>query len=127
MLDGLCVGKRQEVYCKELSQQMSIVFDYNGERYPCVRLLGKFKLDNPILCQTNNKNNARCKKCWAKNICTFCTADVLLKNRDFPYKKLYCTSRILYYYTIKELLKLLKTNEEKLNTIISNYLSDYIY
>lgn len=127
VLDALCVGKKQNEFCKELANNMSIVYDYNGEKYPCVRLLGAFKLNDPILCATNKKTNSRCKKCWAKNLCTFCTADVLLKNKTFPYKKLYCSSKTLYKYTIKKLLILLKTNEEKLNKIIENYLSNYIY
>lgn len=127
VLDALCSGKKQKVYCKELSQQMTVVFDYNGEKYPCVRLLGLFPLDDPVLCKTNEKSNNMCKKCWAKNLCTFCTADVLLKNSKLPCGKIYCSSRKLYHYTIKKFLKLFKANEEKLNAIISNYLSDYIY
>lgn len=127
VLDALCITKKQEVFCKELDRSLSIVYDYNGDKYPCVRLLGSFKLNDPKLCHANKKTNSKCLKCWAKNMCTFCTADVLLGNKEFPYKRLNCPSKVIYKYTIKKLLYILKHDEEKLNTIVSNYLSNYIY
>lgn len=127
VLDALCISKQQKCFCRELDRNLSIVYDFNGDKYPCVRLLGAFKIGDEKLCSCNLKNNIRCKKCWAKNLCTFCTADVLLKNKKFPYTQIACSNKKLYKYTLKKIIELMLTDQEKLSIIISNYLGDYIY
>jgi uncharacterized protein len=126
VIDGLVLKKQNQYFCKELADNYSTVFDYNKDEYNCIRLLGTFSKDSEEIKLINSKQNNVCKKCWCKNICSLCVADVLLGNTELPYKNKSCDYKVVYEYAIQKVINILDTSETQFATFINNYYSFYL-
>ena len=87
VIDALVIKNSSKYFCKELCDNYSNVYDYNGDIYPCIRLIGTHLKSDPVIEKYNIKSNEKCKNCWAKNICRDCVADIILGNNRAPYEK----------------------------------------
>ena len=125
VIDALITHQKHENYCKELANNYSNVFDYNGEEYNCIRLLGFLKKDAPIILEKNQKSSEICKNCWCKNICRLCLAEILLGTNTFPFENDKCKVMELYEYALEKIIYLLDTNEEDLKRLLNNYLENF--
>mgnify|MGYP002576124511 CR=1 FL=1 len=127
ILNALVFHSKQEVFCKELNNDYSNVFDYSGDEYNCIRLVGKFKKDDDEIKKNNLKANHKvCQKCIFKNLCTMCIADKLLKNEKFPFDNKNCRSIELYSYALRRVIEIYNESEEKMVILLNNYYSNYL-
>ncbi len=127
IIEALVLKNKTDCFCKELKSGYSRVYDYNGDVYPCIRLIGKYKSDDLIVEKCNTKTNKQCSTCWAKNICRDCVADVILKNINAPYISRSCYKKKLYLYTLTKCVKMNHENPEKFKIIINNYFKNYLF
>lgn len=127
VIDALIYKNKTDCFCKELEDNYSHVYDYNGDVYSCVRLLGTHKINDESIKQNNSKNREACNRCWAKNICRDCVADVILKNCKAPYLSNSCYKKALYRYTLFKIIKLYHEDINLFNTMISNFYSYYLF
>lgn len=116
---ALVENKYNPMFCRDLYAGM--VFDVDGQIYPCNRLIKKCDYDDEKLKQCNLKNSQPCTECWARGICNFCTATIYLKGIT-PYNAdLSCEHQELYAYAMQSLLNILHNDIQKFQTIIDNF------
>ncbi len=127
IIEALVLKNGTDCFCKELKNGYSRVYDYNGDIYPCIRLIGTHSSADPIIEECNCKDNENCKNCWAKNLCRDCVADIILGNVKAPYMNSRCYKKSLYNYALKKCLELNHYNPEKFKVIINNYFSNYLF
>lgn len=127
VIEALVLKNKTDCFCKELTNGYSCVYDYNGDIYPCIRLIGTHKADDPIIKKCNSKTNEQCSKCWAKNVCRDCVADVILGNVNAPYLARSCYKKKLYLYALTRCIQMNHENPEKFKVIINNYFKNYLF
>lgn len=127
VIDAFVLKKPVKCFCNELKDGYSRVYDYNGDIYPCIRLIGTHKSDDELVMKCNSKDNDKCSKCWAKNFCTDCVADVILGNVKAPYTSSKCYKKILYNYALRKCIELNHCNPDKFKTILNNYYTNYLF
>lgn len=127
ILEALVLKNLTTCFCKELKQGYSKVYDYNGDIYSCIRLVGQYKADNKKIEEYNSKDNQNCNKCWAKYICRDCVADVILGNNFAPYESSSCYRKKLYNYTLKKCIELYHREPEKFSVILNNFFKNYLF
>lgn len=126
-LNALVFHKKYDVFCKELCNDYSNVFDYTGEEYNCIRLVGKYNKNNPKNAEYNMKNNKKvCQKCIFKNLCTMCIADKLLGNEKFPFNNNECDCIEMYDYALKRIIEIYDENEDDMIILLNNYYGNYL-
>ncbi len=126
VINALLYHKKQEYFCKELSNDYSNVYDYNGDTYNCIRLLGYLKKDDPLVKKANTKCHNLCKNCWCKNLCSLCLAEILLKTNTFPFYNNSCNNMELYDYALEKIIYMLEYNKDELQNLLNNYLNNFI-
>lgn len=127
VIDALMLHYPQRYFCKELSDDYSLVYDYNGEEYSCLRFYGTHNKNDKLLQESNNKSRYEiCNNCWCKNLCSVCMAEVILNGKEMPFEKGVCKLPTLYEYVINKIIKLLEEDEEKLAELLNNYYTNYI-
>ena len=127
VIEALVLKNKTDCFCKELTNGYSCVYDYNGDIYPCIRLIGTHKAEDPIIKKCNSKTNEQCSKCWAKNICRDCVADVILGNVNAPYLARSCYKKKLYLYALTRCIQMNHENPGKFKVIINNYFKNYLF
>ncbi len=127
IIEALVLKNKTDCFCKELTNGYSRVYDYNGDIYPCIRLIGQHKSNDPIIEKCNSKTNEKCSKCWAKNICRDCVADVVLGNVNAPYIAKTCYKKKLYTYALTRCVQEYHDDPEKFKVIINNYFQNYLF
>ncbi len=127
VLEALTLQNSTDCFCKELNGDYSRVYDYNGDIYPCIRLIGTHKSGDLKVKSCNNKNHEQCEKCWAKNICRDCVADVVLDNVKAPYIARMCYKKQLYLYALNKAIAYYHNDSEKFNKLLSNYFKNYLF
>lgn len=126
VIDALLFHNKHEHFCKELANNYSNVYDYNGDIYGCIRLLGKYKINDERIAKNNKKNSLMCKNCWCKNLCTLCLANILLKTSKFPYNDNDCNLKKLYEYSLKKIIEMLNNNPDNLTKLLNNYCTNFL-
>lgn len=122
IIDALLFNYKQKYFCKELANNYSNVYDFNGEKYSCIRLLGKYKINADEIKKANEKSFDLCKKCWCKNFCNICVAEVLLNVDDYPCSnEKSCKNQELYEYALRKVLELYHNNIKDFQALINNY------
>lgn len=112
---------------KELHNNYSNVFDYSGDEYNCIRLVGKFNKNNKKIDEYNFKSNHKvCQNCTFKNLCTMCVADKLLGNEKFPFDDEKCNIKIVYDYALQKVIEIFDDSEEKMAVFLNNYYNNYL-
>lgn len=127
VLNALVFHKKQNVFCKELHNNYSNVFDYSGDEYNCIRLVGKFDKNNKKIDEYNFKSNHKvCQNCIFKNLCTMCVADKLLGNEKFPFDDEKCNIKVVYDYALQKVIEIFDDSEEKMAVFLNNYYNNYL-
>ena len=127
VIDALVLHYSQYYFCKELANNYSLVYDYNGEEYSCLRFYGTYNKDDKILQKYNSKSYYKiCDGCWCKNLCSVCMAEVFLNGKEMPFENGKCKLPILYEYVIKKIIKLLEEDEKQLANLLNNYYMNYV-
>lgn len=126
VIDALLFHNKQEYFCKELGNNYSNVYDFNGDIYSCIRLLGKFKIDTKEIMKANSKKNKICQNCWCKNLCNICIAEILLNVNEYPFRNNECDTKLLYEYALNKIIHLLEFEQEKLQILLNNYCAKYL-
>lgn len=127
VLNALVFHKKQNVFCKELHNNYSNVFDYSGDEYNCIRLVGKFNKNNKKIDEYNFKSNHKvCQNCIFKNLCTMCVADKLLGNEKFPFDDEKCNIKVVYDYALQKVIEIFDDSEEKMAVFLNNYYNNYL-
>lgn len=121
IINAIVYHEYSDYFCEDLCSGM--IFDVDGECYPCNRLLKKCSIDNEELKKYNVKNNIMCEACWARGLCIQCTAGMFLHEDKIPYNTAHCNKREIYEYTLKKLLEYFHDNSEKFQLIIDNFYS----
>lgn len=127
IIDALVYKNKTNCFCKELEEDYSRVYDYNGDVYSCVRLLGDFKRNDKRIKQNNSKDKEQCNKCWAKNLCRDCVADVILGNVKAPYLSNRCFKKTIYKYALFKVIELYHRDVDLFNIFVSNFYSYYLF
>ena len=128
VLDALLFKNKQKYFCKELANNYSNVFDFNGEEYSCIRLLGTYKKDDKKILEANEKNFEQCQKCPYKNLCNVCVAEILLGVNEYPFDKENnkCNNQQLYDYALHKIVSLLDGDTSKFEKMVHNYCQKYL-
>lgn len=126
VVDALLFHNKQEYFCKELANNYSNVYDFNGDVYSCIRLLGKYKIDSQEVKDANVKKASVCNNCWCKNLCNICIAEILLGVNEYPFNNGKCNIQPLYEYALKKIIFLLENNPDKLQILLNNYCTKYL-
>ena len=126
-IDALILKSSSDYFCNELVNGYSRVYDYNGDLYSCIRLLGTHKADDSLICKYNVKQDEKCLKCWARNFCHDCTADLVLGNVKPTYLSRICYKKIIYKYAIQKLLELYHSDIKLFNKVVDNFYSNYLF
>ncbi|WP_300409381.1 radical SAM protein [Lagierella sp.] len=128
VLRSLIFGLKNDGFCDELTSNVQLSYDYNGDEYKCNRFWGmsKYSTDNDgFLLEIEKINNKEhyelCKNCWCRNLCMICTAS---KEQDFIHEKYgfnssECLNQELFEYTIRKLIEY--TLEGKNEKLFKNY------
>lgn len=127
IIDALVYKVPTPVFCKELEGDYSHVYDFNGDVYPCIRLIGAHKLGDAVVAALNQKSHEQCQKCFAKAYCRDCIADVVLKNTKPCYEARSCYKKKLYDYAMEKLLMVFDSDIEKFNKLIDNFYTNYLF
>lgn len=128
VMDALLFRNRQKYFCKELANNYSSVFDFNGEEYSCIRLLGTYKKHDKKIINANKKTFEQCKNCLYKNLCNVCVAEILLGVNEYPFdkEKNQCNNKQLYDYALYKIVSLLDSDSAKFEKIVHNYCQKYL-
>ena len=127
VLDALILKSKSDYFCNELQNDYSRVYDYNGEIYPCIRLIGTHKTGDDLICKFNKKSSDNCRKCWAREFCHDCTADIILGNVKPSYVNKNCHKKILYKYTIEKLLEIFHNDSALFNELVNKFYNNYLF
>jgi len=125
VIDALVFHNKKQFFCKELDGKYSEVYDFNGDEYSCIRLLGTFKKNDTKIVEINAKAAQICKNCWCKNVCSLCVADILLGIKDYPFISGTCQFEILYEYSLTKIIQLVESDDNTLEKLLNNYYSNY--
>lgn len=123
IIQALVRREYKNKFCYGLCHGNRAVFDCYGEQFPCEALLYECKIDDPRISLYNEKSGEACSKCWAKGLCSHCTADFILGRAPIPYKDGECNKKELYGYALKKLVSYYHREPEKFQTILDNYYS----
>lgn len=126
ILSTLLFKHKQDVFCKELSNNYSSVIDFDGTEYSCIRLIGKYVKNSNVIANANKKNFEVCKNCWCRNFCNVCLAEILLGTTEYPFFNGKCSSEQLYSYALNKIIKLINNNYDELKKLLNNYCKKYL-
>jgi uncharacterized protein len=118
---GLVHQKHNEYFCSELCSNGGIVIGYEGTVHKCIKLYNKTEITEADIYQINKKNHDNCISCWAKGICTDCTAAVLIKEKKAAYDYQNCEKKYYYSYALEKLVRILHSDTKKFQDIIDNF------
>lgn len=126
VINALLFHNKQDCFCKELTENYSNVFDYNGDEYSCIRFLGTYVKDDSVIAERNVKSANVCKNCWCRYLCNLCLADIIMGINDYPFNNDTCSIKPLYEYALKKIIVLMEENPLKLKLLINNYINHFI-
>lgn len=120
IINAIVTHEYSYYFCEELCE--GIAFDTDGERYPCTRLIRKCNFADSKLQIYNYKGDSKCKNCWARGICSFCTADIYLRKK-IPYESAECEMKKMYEYALKRFCEYFSEDPLKAQQIVDNFYS----
>ncbi len=126
VINALLFHNKQDYFCKELVNDYSNVFDYNGDEYSCIRFLGTHGKNDKEIKEKNVKSADVCKKCWCRYLCNLCLADIIMGINDYPFDGDDCSIKSLYEYALQKIVDLMEKNPSKLNLLVNNYIDNFI-
>jgi len=119
VIEAMVEHSKKELYCSKLETEY--VIDDDCKIYSCNGLL-EVDADAKKLKSINVKdNNFACSECWAKNLCSVCIADVYKGDCNLPEFIGRCKDKMLYEYTLKQLVYIYHNNPIKIQTIVNNF------
>ena len=127
VLDAIILKSQSKYFCNELVNDYSKVIDFNGDIYPCIRLIGNKDIDKLTIDRVNKKSDKKCINCWAYNFCHACTADMLLGYIEQPFKKKRCVKKVLYDFTFNKLLEMYDTSPNDFNKLVKSFYTYYLF
>ncbi len=119
---------KNDGFCDELTSNVQLSYDYNGDEYKCNRFWGNSKYSvnydkmQTEIKQINNKDDYElCQNCWCRNLCMICTASMQQDfiNEKYGFNSCECLNQELFEYTIRRLIEY--TLDGKNEDLFNNY------
>ncbi len=128
---SLIYKAKSDSFCDDLFSDLSLTYDYNGDKYNCFRNWGETKyilneneVINQIIEKKNNKdNNEFCRLCWARNMCKICIVSLIQEEDKFIITE-NCSERLTFEMCLEEIIKVIQEN--KLILLIDNFVNTFL-
>lgn len=125
VIEGLVDRKYHEKFCYELCEDSYRFYDYDGKLIPCVRFIDTDVMNEKDIKNINEKNDKTCKECWARGLCSDCTANFIFQTGKAPYEESDCIKKELYAYALQKLVRMLKKDPLRFQSVIDHYYESY--
>lgn len=126
--------------CPDGAGIYQLAINADGDVYPCYALVNRneLKMENifrkdrlQFLNQQNrfrkiNKDNEKCKGCWARNLCSICLANQVFKGKEYgQFDNSVCDEKKMYLEMLINKLIEIQSNEKNIEKFRENfYLND---